>query len=278
MSSARKLLLLVVLPAVILFGIIQIGLCTNKAEAEKEIEVSAPLDEGGVFTAETLNGSISVTGSEKLGCRVMAKIVAHAESDKEAKELAGKVKVRLIQDGKKLIARIDKPKLPHNRSLSVSLDVTVPTHTDIKLKTCNGNLQASNLSGKMNMNTINGSIGCTDISGGMRVETVNGSVKLDNVSGDSDVRAANGSIVAAYPKSFPGVFKTDIATVNGNINFIAPENLSVEIDLSTVNGKIKTQMPITVSGEISRNKLHGTIGKGEGKLSLETTNGSITIE
>jgi hypothetical protein len=49
------------------------------------------------------------------------------------------------------------------------------------------------------------------------------------------------------------------------------------VEASTHNGSINTDLPITVTGKVSKNKLTGTIGNGDGKLYLETHNGSIRL-
>jgi len=49
------------------------------------------------------------------------------------------------------------------------------------------------------------------------------------------------------------------------------------VDASTHNGSINTDLPITVTGKVSKSKLTGTIGNGDGKLYLETHNGSIRL-
>jgi DUF4097 and DUF4098 domain-containing protein YvlB len=62
------------------------------------------------------------------------------------------------------------------------------------------------------------------------------------------------------------------------VEFVAPPNFSAEVNVSTHNGSIKTDIPITVTGKVRKGRLTGTIGTGEGKLHLETHNGSITIK
>jgi len=70
----------------------------------------------------------------------------------------------------------------------------------------------------------------------------------------------------------------DIVTHNGDIDFTSPPNFSAKADISTHNGSIRTALPITVVGEVSKRELRGTIGSGEGRLHLETHNGSIKIK
>jgi DUF4097 and DUF4098 domain-containing protein YvlB len=62
------------------------------------------------------------------------------------------------------------------------------------------------------------------------------------------------------------------------VELTTPKNFSGEVEASTHNGSIKTELPITVKGKVSKKRLTGTIGTGQGKLYLETHNGSIKIK
>ena len=68
-----------------------------------------------------------------------------------------------------------------------------------------------------------------------------------------------------------------MTTHNGGIDLKTPPDFSAAVDVSTHNGSIDSNLAITVKGKLSRRKIQGTIGKGEGKLHLETHNGSIDI-
>jgi DUF4097 and DUF4098 domain-containing protein YvlB len=67
-------------------------------------------------------------------------------------------------------------------------------------------------------------------------------------------------------------------TSYGSIEFTAPPDFAGQADLSTSYGSIRTEQPITISGPISKKKLKGTIGRGNGKLHLQTSSGSINLK
>ncbi len=92
-----------------------------------------------------------------------------------------------------------------------------------------------------------------------------------------ELRTHNGGVKAAYAKNAPPVCNISIVTHNGGVDFTAPSNLSAEVEVATHNGSINTDLPITVIGKVTKRKLTGTIGTGQGKLHLETHNGSIKI-
>jgi DUF4097 and DUF4098 domain-containing protein YvlB len=80
-----------------------------------------------------------------------------------------------------------------------------------------------------------------------------------------------------YSQSAPSVCEISIISHNGGIELVAPPNFSAAVKVSTHNGSIRTDLPIKVTGELSKHKIEGTIGAGDGKLYLETYNGSVAI-
>ncbi len=251
--------------------------CAMRAKHQRTVRLSAPLQPGSAFAAQTHNGSITINGADVADCNLTATIVARAVTEEQAKELAEKTKVTLESSGNKLTAKIDKPTLTTNQSVSVSLDAKVPNQTDLKLGTHNGVVVIANITGRVNAATHNGEVTTEKVSGTAVLETHNGSVICKGISGDVQLKTHNGSIEAFYSEAAPSVCDISIVTDNGSIDFAAPADFSAQVDASTHNGSVNTDLAITVTGKVSKRKLTGTIGTGQGKLHLETHNGSIKI-
>lgn len=266
-----------------LLGLVSIaGCCINigcwpQAKYERKVQLSAPLPPDSAFAARTHNGSIAINGADVADCNLTATIIARAATEEAARKLAEKIKIKLQASGNRLTAKIEKPAFMTNQSVSVNLDVTVPEHSDAEITTHNGAVRITNITGQVNATTHNGSATAKQVSGTIKLETHNGSVTCKEISGDTNLRTHNGKINAAYSENAPPVFNASMVTHNGSIDFTAPPNLSAAIDVSTHNGSINTDLPITVIGKVSKRKLTGTIGTGQGKLHLETHNGSIEI-
>lgn len=274
---------------------IQIGGCPLQAKYERTVQLSAPLQPSSTFAAETHNGSITIEGADITDCNLTATITAQALTEEDAKKLAEETEIKLEPSGNKLTAKIEKPAYMVNRSVSVSLDVKVPIQTsleltthngdvrianitgDIKGTTHNGTVRVTNVTGQVTATTHNGEVAAEQICGSTNLTTHNGSVTCKEISGDIKLGTHNGTINVVYSKAAPPVCNISIATHNGDIDLTAPTNFSATVEASTHNGSTKTEIPITVVGEINRRKFTGTIGTGEGKLYLETHNGSIKI-
>jgi len=256
---------------------VNIGSWAMRAKYEKIVQLSAPLQPGSTLEASTHNGSITIEGAEVTDCNLIATIIAQAMTEEDAKKLAEQTKIKLEPFGNKLTAKIETPTLMMNRSVSVNLNATVPNQTNLELNTHNGAVKIANIKGQVNSTTHNGGITATQTSGTSKLQTHNGSITCKEISGDAQLRTHNGSVKVFYSEAAQPVCNVSVVTHNGGVEFTAPPNFSAAVEASTHNGSIKTDMPIMVTGEVSKGKLTGTIGTGQGKLHLETHNGSIKI-
>jgi DUF4097 and DUF4098 domain-containing protein YvlB len=262
----------------LLCSMVTIAGCTMRAKYERTVQLSAPLAPASSFAAQTHNGSITIAGADVTDCNITATITARAMTEKDAKELAERTTVKLEPWGDKLTAKIDKPTLLMNKSVSVSLDVQVPNQTNLELKTHNGGVRITNISGQLNGTTHNGKVTAEQVSGTTELHTHNGSVICQEISGDAQLKSHNGSMKVYYSQTAPSICNISIITYNGGIELTTPSNFSGEFDASTHNGSIRTDLPITIVGTVSKRKLTGKIGTGRGKLRLETHNGSIRVK
>jgi len=252
--------------------------CIPTEKYERIVQLTAPLPTGSLFEAQTHNGDINITGSNVAECNLIATITARADTIENAQKLAEAVEVKLVPSDSKLIAKIEKPELAPDECICISFDVTVPNQTNTNLTTHNGALKIKNLTGQINGTTHNGEVTAEKIAGTVELQTHNGEITCKDAAGNIKLQTHNGNAEAFYSATAPPVCNASIITHNGNVSITTPPNLSAKIEISTHNGSIDTDLPITVTGEVTENKLTGTIGKGEGKLYLETYNGSIKIK
>jgi DUF4097 and DUF4098 domain-containing protein YvlB len=287
---------LLVLTAFLSTSCIYVGSHSEMARCEKEVPLSAPLQPGSSFSANTGDGYITVKGLDTTECRVLAKVVTHARTQEAAEELAEKINVRLEPSGDGLKVVIDRPVVITNASFGVSLDADMPAKTNLALETSDGGVDITNITGKVDAKTSDGSVKAEDINGDVRLRTSDGGVTVNDIRGDNlELRTSDGSIrcrnVAAarmechtsdggieieLAPEAPKAINLNATTSDGSITLIAPPGLSATIEASTSDGSIHTNLPITVQGKIGKS-LHGTVGAGEGKITLRTNDGSITI-
>lgn len=150
--------------------------CGPMARYEKQVPLSAPLEPGSSFSAQTRDGSITVEGVDTSECSVLATVVTHARTPERAEELAGQIDVKLEPAGAGLKIVIEKPPIIRNAGYSVSLEATVPTQTSLTLVTSDGALHIANITGTMSAKTSDGRIQAQDVAGEVRFKTSDGSI------------------------------------------------------------------------------------------------------
>jgi hypothetical protein len=249
-----------------------------RAKYEKTIRLQAPLESGSTVVAKTNYGSIKAGGADTTDCNVVATISAQAPTKEEAAEIAEKVTIHLESAGKTLTVRADKPHVKNNRSISISYQITVPVQTNIECASSYGSIELADTSGYVKAHTSYGSIDCDSINGQIQADTSYGSVDCREIISDELTAGSNyGNIDIEYSDLAPAEIQAHVSTSYGSINFTAPPGFTGQVELATSYGSIKTDLPIVVKGKISSKRIEGTIGEGNGKLSLKTSYGSIRI-
>jgi hypothetical protein len=201
------------------------------------------------------NGGVTVHGWDKNEIQVVAMIQTQASSEADARDLAKDV--RVLTDGADV--RADGPRnLGRRESWSVSYEIWVPRHTDIRLSANNGGLAVDGVDSRMDMETTNGGISLSGVDGDVRGSTTNGGVTVD-LAGDK-WRGAG----------------LDVRTSNGGVHLIIPSGYSARLETGTVNGGMDIDFPITVQGNIGR-RLTTQLGSGGSTIRAMTTNGGVSI-
>lgn len=250
----------------------------SRAKYEKTTSLQAPLESGSTVVAKTNYGSITVGGANTADCNVVATIRVQAPTEEEAVEIAEKVNIHLEPAGKILTVRADKPHVKNNRSISISYQITVPMQTNIECASSYGSIELADTSGNVKAHTSYGSIDCDSINGQIQVDTSYGRVDCREIISDELIVGSNyGNIDIEYSDLAPAEIQANVSTSYGSINFTAPPGFAGQVELATSYGSIKTDLPIVVKGKISSKQIKGTIGEGDGKLSLKTSYGSIRI-
>jgi DUF4097 and DUF4098 domain-containing protein YvlB len=102
------------------------------------------------------------------------------------------------------------------------------------------------------------------------MHTNNGAVTLTNITGIVSAESTNGSIKGA--SMINGDW--NLVTTNGKVTLAIPENSNASIEADTSNGKIGGDFQWK-KGDNSHGT--GTIGTGQNKISLKSSNGSIDV-
>lgn len=121
-------------------------------------------------------------------------------------------------------------------------------------------------------------------SGGVTVDRVNaaelsvevgsGGVRIDRATSDR-VRVETGSGgVSLELLNSPTTL--DVESGSGTVTLVLPANLDAEVDVQTGSGSIDSDFPVSVN-RMSRNRLRGVVGRGTGRIRVETGSGSVRL-
>ncbi len=200
------------------------------------------------------NGGITVKGWSRGDVLVRSQVWAFAETDAQAKSMAGQIRVN-TSGGQ---VRAEGPEMDRNQNWSVSYEVFVPQRADLSLKTHNGGIHVSDVSGKIEFEAVNGGVSLARLAGDVAGHTTNGGVKIELAGNRWDGQ------------------RLDVSTTNGGVTISVPENYSAHVETSTVNGGVSSDFGTAVRGKAGRN-LSFDLGSGGGTIRATTTNGGVHI-
>jgi beta-lactamase regulating signal transducer with metallopeptidase domain len=186
-------------------------------------------------------GSVVVRSGDGWEYVIRATVTGRAETQERAHEIAERL-VTLTQSQDNGVERItvSQPQgLSNRESAVVNLEVTAPRDVRIKIRQTAGDIRLTGLRGSVDASAKVGSIQATDVAGQI-------------------------------------VLNTDV----GSIEFTAPKDFSAKVQAKANMGSIQSDLPLEVvkpRGPATGSSASGTIGGGDGELSLKTNVGSIRI-
>lgn len=140
----------------------------------------------------------------------------------------------------------------------------------VNAETVNGAVTVESVSGRVVEDAVNGMLTATQVNGDVQLHTVNGAMNVNQVRGRLSVDAVNGSVSVQSPVDGDWQLKT----VNGGLTLTLPNGTNAAIDarsIRSITGNIAWQL----NGGLH----HATavLGKGGPQVTLNTTNGGITV-
>ena len=201
------------------------------------------------------NGGIQVEGGARGDVLVLARVVAHAETQPRAKQIADAVQISARADN---VSAAGPSGLGRREGWSVSYRLSVPSISSLSLK------------------TTNGGIAIRDVDGEIAFKTVNGGVKLTNLAGDVKGRTSNGGVDIDLDGAGWRGQGLDVETSNGGVHLRIPEQYSARLETGTVNGGFNIDFPVTVQGRIDR-QINANLGAGGPLIRVQTHNGGVKI-
>jgi len=183
---------------------------------------------------------------------------------------------------------------------------------DLTLDTHSGRVSAFGVRGELNVDTGSGSVEVGDVDGNVSVDTGSGSIEVSGARGtDLNLDTGSGSVegedlafssvnvdTGSGSVNLAAVAATDVRvdtgsgsvdlgmvsdvdfmevdTGSGRVTLRIPEEFGAEIEVDTGSGGIDLDVPLEAR-TVRRDYVSGSIGDGQGRVTLDTGSGGIRI-
>jgi hypothetical protein len=234
----------------------------TNGRANDEWKRTYTLVKGGRLEIVSGGGPIHVKPSAGQTVEVQITREAHESTDEKARQALteeaiteevapDRVKVQTTRPGGGNSASFGR------RRISTEYFVSIPAGLNVSIKGENADVSLENVVGQFTLENTNGGFRARGLSGLITATTVNGVIDLDMDQVAGDIKAT---------------------TVNGPVRIVLPANVNATVEARTVNGivMVDPDLPIT-GGERERLFVSGRLGTGGPSITLNTTNGPVSI-
>jgi DUF4097 and DUF4098 domain-containing protein YvlB len=219
----------------------------------KDFNQSYPLQPGGSFELQNVNGGVEVQGWDRDEVEVHAvKTAKSRESDLERVT----IEVEARPDAVSVATHY-----PQNEGVEVAVEFTVhvPHSAHVEhVGTVNGTLRITGLEIVEDLHTVNGNIEVFEAGGNIHVHTTNGNVRLELAH-------------------LQGQHGATAETTNGSLVVAVPSDAQADLEARCLNGNFHSDLPIALESSQRPREVHGKLGGGGAPLHLRTVNGGIRI-
>jgi len=219
----------------------------------KDFNQSYPLQPGGTFELQNVNGTVDVQGWDRDVVEIHAvKTAKQQETDLE--------RVSIEVDARPEAISI-ATRYPQNEGVEVAVEYTihVPHGAHVEhIGTVNGTLRVSGLENVEDLHTVNGNIEVFETGGNVHAHTTNGNVHLE----------------LAHAPDRSGA---TAETTNGSLVLAVPFDMEAEVEARCMNGNFSSELPITMQSTQRPREMHGKLGRGGAPIYLRTVNGGIRL-
>ncbi len=239
-----------------------IAMADFKDQETAEWRKTFELQPGGRVEVSNVNGKIDVVTGQGNTVEIVAQKTGRAGSKEAAKEALDRIQITDSVAGGviKVETKLDRTSggMFDHSSRQVQYTVRVPAGAELKVTTVNGGVEIAGVSGRIHAEATNGGIKARDIGGAIEATTTNGGVEVDLTSVSAD-----------------GV---KLECTNGGIELRVPADAKASISARITNGGIETSgLNLQNRGEATKRRMDGDLNGGGPRISLEGTNGGISI-
>jgi hypothetical protein len=228
----------------------------NKFFAEADFEYRVLAGGRDSLQVEGINGAVEITGvNGATTISITGTKRVEATSQLEADAGLGLLEVEIDSTTAEIGVRTDQP--TDGRTYKVDYEITIPDDYVVTVFNDNGGVAVNALQ--------------NDLS----VECENGAVVTNVLGGDVRVVVGNGGISGNLALAIGGIVNLQVG--NGGIAIGIPQNTSAKFAATVGNGTITTSNLTLTDVTQTPTSLSGTLGGGNGSITLGVVNGTIAV-
>ena len=219
----------------------------------KEFNQSYPLQTGGTFELQNVNGTVEVQGWDRDVVEVHAvKTAKVKESDLE------RVSIEVHSNGAGVSIAT---RYPQNEGVEVAVEYTIHVPHGAKLE---------------HLGTVNGTLRVVGVEEVEELRTVNGNIEVYGADSTVKARTTNGNVRLEL-SHVHGINETLAETTNGSVLLAVPADSQANLEARCLNGNFLSELPVAMESSLKPREMHGKLGRGGVPIRLHTINGGIRV-
>ena len=243
-------------------GGFSLGIATGQASDTWTRTYKVPA--GGRLELINVNGRIDAEAASGSAVEVTAQRTAKAGTDEAAKEVLSSIEMREEVGDQRVRVEVRPPRLTGLSGHEFKWTIKVPKGVHVDLRTINGGVHVTGLTGEVRVKTTNGGLTGKDI-----VATL------------IDAAAVNGGVEFELGAPLSGDEQIELQSVNGGVSLALTPDSKATITGRAVNGGVHVDDAIDVkrtNEEDSKRRLEGTLNGGGARVNVHTVNGGVRLE
>ena len=219
----------------------------------KEFNHSYPLQPGGTFELQNVNGTVEVQGWDKDVVEVHAVKTAKV---KESDLARVSIEVNANPGSVSVMTRY-----PQNEGVEVAVEYTVHVPRGARVE---------------HLGTVNGTVRVAGVDEVEELHTVNGSIEVFGADNTVHARTTNGNVRLELAR-IHGAAGILAETTNGSVLLALPSDAQADLEARCLNGNFQSELPVEMQSSQKPRVMHGKIGQGGVPIKLHTINGGIRV-
>jgi hypothetical protein len=146
----------------------------------------------------------------------------------------------------------------------------------VSVQGTSGDAEIYDVAGDATVELSSGDLALEGCRGSVSATAYTGNIEIDEVEGAVNARTTSGDIVVTLTPVGAKEHLFESSSGDVDVSFHTPQGYGFLLEVDTGSGSIEGDLDIKLD-EISRKTLKGIVGKGGGRISIETASGDIRI-